>query len=124
MNYLYAPESVAERNHIFDEISEVLGDASRLEMFEDVDALSARLQRFNNPEIMILLAVGKKDMPQIIALFGLMRNADVIVMLSQEEPDTITSAIRMRPRFLGIMDGDMDKIVPIIRKLVQKRKSS
>jgi hypothetical protein len=124
MNYLYAPQSVAQRQRIFRDIGDAIGDKSRLKMFEDIDGVSARLRQFNNPEIIVMLAVGKNDMPDIMSLRELFHDAAVIIMLSDEEPNTITSAIRMRPKFLGIMDGDLDKIVPIVKKLVRKKTNS
>ena len=121
MNYLFAPESVAERQTIFRELKEAIGPDSRLEMFPDVAGFSARLRRFNNPEIIVMLAVGKENMPSILSLFELIRDAAVIIMLSDEEKETITSAIRLRPKFIGTMDGDLEKIVPIVKKLIRTK---
>jgi DNA-binding NarL/FixJ family response regulator len=121
MNYLYAPESVPDRKHLFRRILDAIGDDNRLEMFHDLDGISARLRRFNNPEIVILLAVGKGEMSTIMTLFDLFRDAAVIIMLSDDEPETITSAMRLKPKFLGNMTDDLDTIVPTIEKLIQKR---
>lgn len=123
MNYLYAPKSVATRNRIFREIGDAIGDKGRLEIFDKMDGVLKRLKRFNNPEIIVMLAIGKRDMPNIIALQESLRDAAVIIMLSDEDPSTINEAIRLRPKFLGMMDGDLDKIVPIVKKLVQKKAS-
>jgi hypothetical protein len=119
MNYLFAPESVAERQTIFRELGEAIGPDSRLEMFPDIAGFSARLRRFNNPEIIVMLAVGKKDMPKILALCDLIRDAAIIIMLSDQEKDTVTAAIRLRPKFIGAMNGDMENIVPIVEKLIR-----
>ena len=121
VNYLFAPESVAERQTIFREIGVAMGPDSRLEMFSDIAGFSARLRRFNNPEIIVILAVGKKEMPDILSLCNLIHDAAVIIMLSDEEKDTVTSAIRLRPKFLGVMDGDLEKIVPIVEKLTRTK---
>jgi DNA-binding NarL/FixJ family response regulator len=121
MNYLFAPESVAERQTIFRELGEAIGPDSRLEMFPDIVGFSARLRRFNNPEIIVMLAVGKEEMPGILSLLDLIRDAAVIIILSDEEKDTVTSAIRLRPKFIGSMDGDLGKIVSIVKKLIRKK---
>jgi hypothetical protein len=121
MNYLFAPESVAERQTIFRELGEAIGPDSRLEMFPDFAGFSARLRRFNNPEIIVMLAVGKKEMPGILSLCDRMRDAAIIIMLSDEEKDTVTSAIRLRPKFIGAMNGDLEKIVPIVEKLIRTK---
>ena len=121
MNYLFAPESVAERHTIFRELGEAIGPDSRLEMFPDFAGFSARLRRFNNPEIIVMLAVGKTDMPDILSLVDLIRDAAIIIMLSDEDKDTVTSAIRLRPKFMGAMKSDLHKIVPIVEKLIQRK---
>ncbi len=90
-------------------MSEAIGPDSRLEMFPYIAGFSARLRRFNTPEIIVMLAVGKEDMPDILSLCDLIRDAAVIIMLSDEENDTVTSAIRLRPTFIGAMDGDLGK---------------
>jgi hypothetical protein len=121
MNYLFAPESVAERQTVFRELKEAIGPDSRLEMFPDVAGFSARLRRFNNPEIIVILAVGKENMPNLLSLFDLIRDAAVIIMLSDEEKETVASAIRLRPKFIGTMDDDLEKIVPIVKKLIRTK---
>lgn len=124
MNYLYAPDSVANRKQVFDEIGEALGANNRLEMFKDIEGVSARLKRFNHPEIIVMLSVGKKDMANIVSMSELFRDAALIIMLSDEDPHTISSALRLRPRFVGITDRDSEKIVPIVKKLIRKKANS
>jgi DNA-binding NarL/FixJ family response regulator len=121
MNYLFAPESVTQRQRIFGEVGEAISDGSGLEMFEDVDGILAGLKEFSSPEIVIVLAVGKDEMPAIVSLCNLIPDADIIIMLTDEEPQTIASALRVRPRYVGVMDDDLDKLVPIIKKLIRKK---
>ena len=121
MNYLFAPESVVERQSIFLEICEAIGPEDRLEMVPDIVGFSARLRQLDNPEIIVMLAVGKRDMPDILSLRSLMRDAAIIILLSDEEKDTVTSAIRLRPKFIGSMNGDLEKVVPIVEKLIQTK---
>jgi hypothetical protein len=109
MNYLLAPESVAGRQTIFRELGEAMGPNSQLKMFQDIAGFSERLRESNNPEIIVMLAVGKAEMPTILSLGDLIRDAAVIIMLSDEEKDTVTSAIRLRPKFIGAMNGDLKK---------------
>lgn len=121
MNYLYAPDFVTERHQIFSEIGDAIGDHNQVEMFEDLEKVSARLKKFSTPEIIIMLAIGKEEMPIVISFSNLFRDASVIIMLSEENPKMISSAIKMKPRFIGIMDGDLDKIVPVVKKLMRKK---
>ena len=121
MNYLFAPESVSERQTIFRELGEAIGAAGRLEMFPDIVKLEARLRQFDNPEIIVILGVGNDTIQGIISLFDLLSDASIIVMLSNEEKDTVMSAIRLRPKFLGTMNSDLKKIVPVVEKLIRTK---
>ncbi len=58
MNYRLAPESVAGRQTIFRELGEAMGPNSQLKMFQDIAGFSERLRESNNPEIIVMLAVG------------------------------------------------------------------
>ncbi|MBN2526226.1 MAG: hypothetical protein JXR76_07520 [Deltaproteobacteria bacterium] len=119
MNYLVAPESVAERQAIFRQLAEALGPNDRLEMVSDFVEFHAKIARFSNPEIIVMLAVGKNDMANLPSIGVVIRDAAIIIMLSEYEQNLVSSAIRLRPKFIGVMDEDLEKIVPIVKKIVQ-----
>ena len=125
MNYLYAPKSVIELQSVYQDLYQglckVIGSENRLAMFHEIKGLSARLKNFNNPEIIILLAVKKHDLLNIIAIKDLFLDAAVILLLSDEDQATFDLAIRIRAKYVGMMNGDMDKIIPIVQKLTKKR---
>ncbi len=120
MNYLCAPESVVERKEVFRDLYEAIGNENRLAMFKDIEGLSERLRNFNNPEIIIFLGVKQIDLSSIIAIKELFLDASLIILLSDEDEETLSMAIRLRPRFVGMMSGDLDKIKPVVQRLVEK----
>ena len=122
MNYLYAPESVVERKQIFRDLHEAIGNENRLAMFKDIEGLSERLKNFNNPEIIVFLGVKQIDLPSIIAIKELFLDASLIILLSDEDEETLSMAIHLRPKFVGMMSGDLDKIKPVVQKLFQKKR--
>ena len=73
--------------------------------------------------VMAVLNVDRLRLPEekrkTLTVFGYVAVAAVIIMLSDVEKDTVTSAIRLRPKFLGFMDGDLEKIVPVVEKLIR-----
>jgi hypothetical protein len=58
--------------------------------------------------------------PNIIAINALFLDAALIILLSDKDEETFDMAISRRPKFVGMMNSDMDKIRPIVQKLVQK----
>ena len=121
MNYLCAPESAIERQQIFRALYEAIGDENRLAMFKDIEGLSERLKNFNNPEIIVFLGVKRIDLPRITAIKELFLDAALIILLSDEDEETLSMAIHLRPKFVGMMSGDLDKITPVVQKLVHKK---
>jgi hypothetical protein len=122
MNYLYIPDYVAERQYIYRDLYEAIGNENRLAMFKDIKGLSDRLKNFDNPEIITFLGVKWTDLLEIISIKELFLDAALIVLLYDDDQETLDKAISLRPKFVGTMSEDLDKVTPIIKKLVQKRR--
>jgi hypothetical protein len=121
MHYLYASESLAQPPRLVAEINEAIGGEGRIETYHDVDRFSARLRRHNRPGVMILLASERRDLAHLSANRELLLDADVILLVPDGAEDTITTAHSLRPNFLGYTDCDLDKVVPVLKRLLQKR---
>jgi hypothetical protein len=122
MNYLYIPDYVAGRQYIYRNIYEAIGNEKRLAMFKDIKGLSDRLKNFDNPEIITFLGVKWTDLLEIISIKELFLDAALIVLLYDDDQETLDKAISLRPKFVGTMTEDLDKVTPIIKKLVQRRR--
>ena len=123
MNYLFAPESIIERQSILEQMTVTLEPDHRLEMFSDFDSFSARLRLFSNPQIIIMLGVGRSDIKNLLSLSELIRDAAIIILHSEDSEATIKLAIRLRPKFIGSLDTYVKEIIPIVKKLIQNQKA-
>jgi hypothetical protein len=123
MNYLFAPESVVERQTIFRQWTDALESDDRLQMYWNFDTFAERLRTFNNPEIIVMMGIGKSEIENLIALSDLIRDAAIIVLLSAEETSTAELAIRLRPKFIGTVRDDLEKVMPIVQKIIQNQKA-
>jgi hypothetical protein len=121
MDYFFASESLGPLPMLLGEITEVTGEAGRMEIYRDVHALTARLRRRNRPGIMILLAATRRDLAGLTALRDAILDADVVLLVLDGEPDTVAAAHTLRPSYLGQLDGDLDRVVPVLRRLIDKR---
>ncbi|MBN2716740.1 MAG: hypothetical protein JXX14_12880 [Deltaproteobacteria bacterium] len=122
MNYLFAPESIAERQTVLKQLTEALEPNHRLEMFSEFDSFSARLRLYNNPQIIVMLGVEKKDIENLLSLSELIKDAAIIILHSEDSEATVKLSIRLRPKFIGHLDTDLEKIIPIVKKLIQNQK--
>ena len=120
MNYLYAPATLTEKRRIYLELCDVIGDENRLELFDALHRMSARLRRFGNPEIVILLGVTSKDLPSIVSIKEIFLDTELIILIADGDQSSFDTAIRLKPKYIGMINGDLDKVVPVVKKLLQK----
>ena len=121
MHYLYASVSLGQQARLIAEITNAIGGDGQMETYHDVEHFSARLRRHNRPEIMILLAAERPDLVRLSTNRELIRDADVILLVPDGAEDTIIMAHSLRPNYLGCTDSDLDKVVPVLRRLLRKR---
>lgn len=122
MNYLYAPESVHDRQYIYQDICKAIGNENRLAMFKDIVGLSERLKNFNNPEIIVFLGVTWMDIQNILDNRELFLDAALIILFldkKQETSDMANRLHRLRPKFIGVLNDDLERIMPIVQSLVR-----
>jgi hypothetical protein len=123
MNYLFSPESVVERKTIFRQWTDALESDDKLQMYWDFDTFAERLRTFNNPEIIVMMGIGKSEIENLISLSGLIGDAAIIVLLAADEASTTELAIRLRPKFIGTVRDDLEKVMPIVQKIIQNQKA-
>jgi hypothetical protein len=121
MHYLFASESLGQQAALLAEIVEAIGGDGQVETYRNVGHFSARLRRHNGRGIMILLASDPRDLARLSENREVVLEADVILLVSDGAQDTIATAHSLRPNYLGRTDCDLDKVVPVLKRLLQKR---
>ena len=121
MHYLFASQSLGPQAPLLAAIGEAIGPGRQLETFRDVEEFAERLRRHNGPDILILLAADRGDLARLSTDRACFLEADVILLVPNQEADTIATAHTLRPSFLGGTDCDLDKVVPVLKRLLQKR---
>jgi hypothetical protein len=121
MDYLFASESLGPLLELRREIAEALGGDDRFETYRTVADFSARLRRHNGPGIMILLLANQSDLVEISSQRDLVADAETILLLPDGAEQTFALAHSLRPNFLGSTDCDLDTVVSVLKRLVDKR---
>ena len=121
MHCLFASMSFGLAFPLLAEIAAAFGADAQLETFRDVELFSERLSRHNGPGILILLAAEAGDLERLCENSEWLLQADVILLVPNDAPDTIAMAHSLRPRYLGMTDCDLDKVVPVLNHLLRKR---
>jgi len=121
MHYFFASESLGPMTELIAQITEALGGDGPLEEYRSVERLLERLRRHNGPGVVILLAANHQDLEHLSARRDVVLDADVILLVADDEAATLAAAHSLRPSFLGRTDCDLDRIVPVLIRLLTKR---
>ena len=121
MHYLFASESFGPITQLLAEITEAIGDDGQMEVYRDVDSLLKRLRRHNRPGIIVLLASTTHDLQRLSADREVVLDADVILLVADDSEDVVTAAHSLRPNYLGNTECDVSRIVPVFKRILQKR---
>jgi hypothetical protein len=121
MDYLFASESLGPLLELRREIAEALGGVDRFETYRKMADFLARLRRHNRPGIMVLLLANQSDLVELGSQRELVSDVETILLLPDGAEQTVALAHSLRPNFLGSTDCDLDTVVSVLKRLVEKR---
>lgn len=114
----YTPPFTAASRRLVD-IIQGIGDRNKHEVHDTLDSLTARLRhpmaRFDS--LLILCPSDGRELTKLTAIGHLLRDLNLIVLLPDGEGRTISEGHRLRPRFIGYSDGDLEDVAQVVRKM-------
>ena len=91
----------------------------KFEICHSVGELSARLgMPFSNVKVAVLFAVTRTEIMQILTLGDLMADVKSIIILADDDRDTMMKAHTLRPRYITWLDSDFSNVVSVLRNMV------
>lgn len=86
--------------------------------FQDISRLLRHLE--NKPRVAVLAAGNRQELDELSSLRPLLRDTQIILMLPDEEVETLSRAHRWRPRFLTYFKGNFTTtgIISILKKIL------
>ncbi len=73
-----------------------------------------------DPRVVLLIPGGKEDLENIISLREVMLGKRVVLVLPDHDPDSISKAHKLSPRFLCFADSASDCVIAVVRKMAEK----
>ena len=94
---------------------------ARVETFHTVYRLSERLHRpaLNSP-IVVLLAMNREDLENIVAIQDLLLDSRVVLILPDKEDDTLALGHVLRPRFVSYQDSSFKDVGAVLNKMINR----
>lgn len=119
MNLLYYQST---ENGVGEKLRDVIGrhvPDDKVELHRTLDSLSQRFRRpTHDLRLAVLLAAEPGDLLDIVAMRDLLQSIRTILILPDREPDTISKAHCLYPRYLGYTDGSFEDVGAVIGKIM------
>ena len=95
-----------------------------IEVFGDLQSLSARLREPLEEAVLILLVpANPDDLQEILSIRYLLENVRTVVVAPNQETDTVAMAHMLRPRFLTYAGEDLQTLTSVLYKMTSDRNS-
>ena len=99
--------------------SEVSGEV--LEVYRTFDLFAERLRHpVDERNIVLLLVPDRHELERIATLQLLLSNVRVILIAPSQDPETVATAHRLRPRFLTYVDSDYSDISAVLKRMLDQ----
>jgi hypothetical protein len=111
-------------NGIGSKLQEVVANVlpgSYVDTYQTISSLSERLHRpaLNFP-IVILLAMNREDLENIVAIQNLLYDSRIVLILPDREEDTMALGHILRPRFVSYRDSSFKDVGAVLNKMINR----
>ncbi len=115
---LFAPASPGLVGELRQRVARVAADA-KVELVHTLEVLVQRL-RMGDPSIdlAILFAATRGILKQICGMRKLFGDARIVLVVADQEEETVALAHRLRPRYIDYLDGGYYHLVSVLRKMI------
>jgi hypothetical protein len=120
----YSPIKGRLEDRLHRVIDSVVPSGDKAGVYRDIEQLSQRLlQPKNDLTIAVLLAGGRADLINLVAIGDLFRDVRIIVIAPDRDKETVSLAHRLRPRLLTYMDSDFAEVFAVLTNLLGEHHS-
>ena len=118
--FFYVSVMEGAGNRLYEIIESVVPE-DQIEIYRTTKSLFRRLrQPKDNLNIAVLLASSKKDLSDILSIGDLLSDISIILILPDEEEDTIAKGHTLRPRFLTYSDNSFQGVRAVLMKMLEQ----
>jgi hypothetical protein len=116
--FIYLP-AVSERSHRFLDLVRQLPSGVNTEVFEKRGEFIGRLrQPKDNGLITILFDPSREDLEGMDVARQFLSDVPLLLVLSDQEPETLALAYRLLPSYITYVDSDLSQLLAVVKKLL------
>lgn len=115
---LYLPAETS-RDERYRSLLEIAIPKKKVEIYRTFEELSRGLRETGSGvKVAVLFAVNQAEIHRILSLGDLLADIKMILILADEDKDTMIKAHQLRPRYVTWMDCDLVDIVTVFKRMV------
>lgn len=117
----FARESGGAAGRFYEILKTLVSDKAKLEVFRTPKDLSGRLRRPSGFKegIAVLFVKSREELLELQSLGELLCDLRIILLLPDDEEETIAAGHLLRPRFLSYADGDFREVAAVLYKMLK-----
>ena len=94
----------------------------KIEVYREIGALSERLRRPSfDLSVAVLFCCSKNDLLEVLTLQNLLKDVRVILILPDDDVDTLAKGHALGPRFLSYRDGGFQDVAGVLSRMIGRR---
>jgi hypothetical protein len=117
---LYSPRAHRAGSRLEEVLATVVPQQAT-EIVHTPEDLAHSLARPNNGlEVAVIMAASRKELGELQPLSQMLEELRIILVLPDSQPQTISQAHRLRPRYLTLMGSDFQDVAAVLIKLRER----
>ncbi len=93
---------------------------NEVEVLRSRECLARRLSEVScGKAIVVLITTDRQELMYLLSIVGLLRRTRVIVIIPNQEPDTIRIGYKLEPRFLSSGTEDFSEIKAVLQNMLE-----
>ena len=117
----YVPAAAAEAGKRLLRIVETLVPGERINIHRTIRGFTGRFRRPpEEPVIAVIFISIREELGGIIAMRDLLREIPLVLILPDNDKDTVAQAHSLRPRFLAYTDSDAREVSGVLSRMIEK----
>jgi hypothetical protein len=117
--FFYMPPSGGRKDELLSVVAPFVSEG-RLEVFSSLKSFAARVRGPKDTlSIALIWNPGREDLGKIASMRELLRGVRILLVLSDQQRETIKLAHKVFPAFIAYVDDDISKVVSVLKWLAR-----
>jgi hypothetical protein len=109
-----------QNDRVVETLQKQLADLT-IERFRSVESIAKRLSRpCHGLEIALMVVCDGDEMIQIAGIHNLIRDLRLVLVLPGHDPEMVSMAHKLGPRFIAYADNGFEQAIAVVRKMAEQ----